>query len=193
MADTHVQVISQDDLDAAGHPLPPGVDLPTEEEIPLQDDDAQQSRLVTWPEIQALYVDNPVDASPVQPDVWTLEIDSQSVTLTYSNGAQYSVVLGCIDWDNSVGADHYLQTGNIVFPVDQGGTVMLNKATAPHLVYMRTYLHEEVQKASQDRLDIAEIVNAFAHILSLNTAAGGVVGDTGESIATTPAAPVPGQ
>jgi hypothetical protein len=48
--------------------------LPVDSQIILDDDDVGNCRFATNNAIREMYVDNPVTASPVQPDVWTLDV-----------------------------------------------------------------------------------------------------------------------
>jgi len=176
MSDKHVHggLIDQSQLDKAGHPLPAGVDLPAVDRFTLDDDDAGNCRLVTEDEIRGEYLDNPTQASPVQPEWLTLEIDNQPITFTYANGAQYTTPLGSIDWTAHIGADRFRKVGGIVYPVDASGNVMLNRATTPRLVNVREYLHEQIQQRSEERVEMAWLVNAFASIMSMNSGLDGI-------------------
>jgi hypothetical protein len=161
----HARIVDIQDL---GIPEAPGVDLPTVAYI-LDDDDAGECRYTSKDEMRPLYVDNPVSVAPVEADVWTLEIDNQYVAFTYASGTQHSILLGTIDMDPGPGAARYRKSGNIIFPTDDGGTVLLNATTTPRLAGLRTYLHEETLKRSEERLQMAEIVYAFTQIMGQYT------------------------
>jgi hypothetical protein len=168
-------LVDQSDLDGAGHPLPDGVTLTTvTDQITLDDDDAGECRFATKAEIRDIYLDNPVTATPVQPDVWTLEIDDQSITFTYSNGAQYTIQVGQINWDSGPYATRYRKTGGLVYPTDDSGNLQFNSTTMPRLVNVRTYLHDQVREVSEQRLEMAELVNSFAKILAMNSGLDGI-------------------
>jgi hypothetical protein len=171
----HGGLIDEDELERAGVPAPAGVDLPTVDgQITLDDDDAGECRYATKPEIRDIYLDNPVTATPIQPDVWTLEIDNQSVTFTYSNGAQYTIQLGQINWDPGPAASRYRKTGGIVYPTDEGGNVLVNATTTPRLANVRMNLHDQVREISEQRLEMAQLVNSFASILAMNSGLDGI-------------------
>jgi hypothetical protein len=159
----HVRIVDIQDL---GIPPAPGVNLPTVTYI-LDDDDAGECRYTSKDEIRPFYVDDPIHVTPVQPDVWTLDIDNQEVTFTYSTGAQYTVLLGSIDMNPGPGASRFRKSGNIVFPTDEGGQILLNATTTPRLAGLRIYLHEQTLRISEERLKMAEIVYAFTQIMHL--------------------------
>ena len=158
-------IISEEELRDAGVPIDPNVNLPTQNDVTLDDDDAQVCRWATKDEIRQLYVDNAVTASPIQPDVWTLEIDNESLTLGYANGASWTTTLGAIDWNSGPAATRYKKTGGIVFPADDGGNVIINATTAPRLAHLRIWAHDQIRQRAGERLQMAELVNAFATII----------------------------
>jgi hypothetical protein len=157
--------ISEDELRDAGVPIDPNVNLPTVDNVTLDDDDAQVCRWATKDEIRHLYVDNAVTATPIQPDVWTLEIDNESITFGYSSGASWTTTLAAIDWNSGPAAARYRKSGGIVYPADDGGNVIINASTAPRLANLKIWAHEEIRKRAGERLQMAELVNAFATII----------------------------
>jgi hypothetical protein len=157
--------ISEDELREAGVPIDPNVNLPTVDNVTLDDDDAQVCRWATKDEIRHLYVDNAVTATPIQPDVWTLEIDNESITFGYSSGASWTTTLAAIDWNSGPAAARYRKSGGIVYPADDGGNVIINASTAPRLANLKIWAHEEIRKRAGERLQMAELVNAFATII----------------------------
>jgi hypothetical protein len=168
-------LVDQSDLDAAGHPAPAGVQVPTViDQITLDDDDAGDCRFATKAEIKDIYLDNPVTATPVQPDVWTLEIDDQSVTFTYSNGVQYTLQVGQLNWGSGPYATRYRKTGGLVYPTDDSGNLMFNSTTMPRLLNVYTDLHNQALEVSEQRLEMAELVNSFAKILAMNSGLDGI-------------------
>jgi hypothetical protein len=172
----HVTLIDERELERQGVPPPPaGVELPyVDNQITLDDDDASVCRFATKDEIRDLYVDNPVTASPVQPDVWTLDVDNQSITFTYANGAQYTVQVGQINWDSGPEASRYRKYGNIVYPTDDGGNVLSNSVVMPRLAHVRVWLHDQIREVSAERLKMAELVYAFTSIMATNSGLSGI-------------------
>jgi len=173
----HVRLIDESELERQGVAPPPAdVEIPTVDgQITLDDDDAGVCRFATKDEIRDIYVDNPITASPVQFDVWTLEgIDNQSITFGYANGTQYTVQVGQINWDSGPGASRYRKYGNIVYPTDDGGNVLNNAVTMPRLAHVRVWLHDQIREIAAERLQMAELVNAFASIMAMNSGLDGI-------------------
>jgi hypothetical protein len=172
----HTTIVDEKELEGQGVPPPPaGVELPSVDgQITLDDDDAGVCRFATKDEIRDLYVDNPVTASPVQPDVWTLDVDNQSVTFTYANGTEYTVQVGQINWDPGPGASRYRKYGNIVYPTDEGGNVLSNSVTMPRLAHVRVWLHDQVREIAAERLEMAELVHAFTEIIAKTSGLDGI-------------------
>ena len=162
--------ISSEELEDAGV-------VPTDYRITLDDDDASECRWTTKDEIRPIYVDNPTTASALQPDVWTLstdEIDRESITFGYSNGASLTTTLASIDMNSGPEASRYRKSGGIVYPADAGGNVIINGSTTPRLAHLRGWVHDQLRERSEQRVQMAEIVNAFASIMAMNSGLDGI-------------------
>lgn len=162
--------ISSEELENAGV-------VPTDYQVTLDDDDASVCRWATKDEIRPMYVDNPTTASALQPDVWTLSIehiDGESITFGYANGASLTTTLGAIDMNFGASATRYRKRGGIVYPADDGGNVIMNAETAPRLVALRKWVHEELRQRAEQRMQMAELVNKFAGIIAMNSGLDGI-------------------
>jgi hypothetical protein len=145
--------------------------------VTLDDDEASVCRWATKDEIRPMYVDNPITASALQPDVWTLSIehiDGESITFGYANGASLTTTLGAIDMNFGAPATRYRKSGGIVYPADDGGNVIINAETAPRLVALRKWVHEELRQRADQRMQMAELVNKFAGIIGMNSGLDGI-------------------
>lgn len=170
-----MHTVNQEDLERAGIQTPEAVNLPTIDQVTLDDDDSGGCYYVNKTDIRDLYLDNPVHAGAVQVDVWTLEgLDDQYLTFTYSNGAQYTIQVGQINMGAGAGATRYRKSGGIVYPTDDAGTVLINSVTTPRLAAVRYYLQDEVRKISEERLEMAELVNSFAKIIAMTSGLDGI-------------------
>lgn len=161
-------LVDIDDLRAAGVQLSDDVNVPVVDatDYVLDDDDTQQCRYATEDEVRSMYIDNMVAVSAVQPDVWTLEIDQEHVTFTYDNGQTYTVRIGDIDMNRGPAATRYYKSHDLVYPTDDGQNVLLNATTTPRIAGLREWMHAELLRRSEERLEMAELVNAFATIMS---------------------------
>ena len=86
--ENHGKVVTDEDLIGMGIQPPPDVPNLTpatveQHEYTVDDNDTQQCYFITQSQLAPMYIDNPIGASAVQPDVWTLETDNEYVTLTY--------------------------------------------------------------------------------------------------------------
>jgi hypothetical protein len=142
-----------------------GVNLPTVEPhtYVLLDDDTQECRVISEDELEASYVDNNIESFQLQDVNWlTLEVDNEYVTITYSNGTQTSLLLGSIDLEGGSSAAEYVKRHDIIYPIDQSGNVLLDANNTPNLVAVRNWYLAEARRLNDERLEIAEIVHAFA-------------------------------
>ena len=168
--------IDQRELDELGYPVPEGMELPSVQgaEYVIDDDDAQQCYGISESDLAPMYIDNPVEATPVQPDVWTLETDNEEVTFTYQNGVQYTVRLGNIELNGGGDPERLLKYNGLVYPMT-GNQVMLNPHTTPRLAHMRAWILEQTAQRAEERLKMAELVATFAQqIANLGSAADAV-------------------
>lgn len=150
--------------------LPPvsGLDPPIVEEhkYTLVDDDAKVCRILGEDEFNEAYVDNNIQTFQLQGvDLLTLDVDNQFVTFTYASGNQTSLLLGSIDYGAGPMAEEYGKTNGVIYPIDAAGTLLLNNTNTPNLVAIRTWYYNEAKRLNDDRLEMAEIVHAFAFII----------------------------
>jgi hypothetical protein len=61
-----------------------------------------------------------------------------------------------------------------VYPTDDAGTVLINSVTTPRLAAVRYYLHDEVRRISEERVEMAELVNSFAKIIAMTSGLDGI-------------------
>jgi hypothetical protein len=146
----------------------PGLNLPTIENrtYVLVDDDARVCRVIDQDELDASYVDNHIATFKLRDVNWlTLDVDNQFVDITYTNGNTTSLLLGSISYSGGVRTDQYGQTGGVIYPIDAGGNLQLNATNTPQLVAMRVWYYNEAKRVNDERIQIAEIVHAFADVI----------------------------
>jgi hypothetical protein len=156
------------------------LELPTVDErtYVLVDDDAKECRVIAEDEFNASYVDNNIQTFQLQDLNWlTLDVDNQYVTITYSSGAQTAVLLGSIDYNAGRSAEQYGKTNGVIYPIDEAGTFLFNNSNTPNLVAIRTWYYNEAKRVNDERLEIAEVVHAFADAISELGHAGETVDD----------------
>lgn len=143
--------------------------LPSVEEnkYVLVDNDAKECRVIGEDEFNASYVDDNIESFQLEDVNWlTLDVDNQFVTLTYSGGAQTALLLGSIDYGGGSKAEQYGKTNGVIYPIDQSGTLLLNSTNTPNLVNVRTWYYNQAKRINDQRLEIAEVVHAFASAIS---------------------------
>jgi hypothetical protein len=160
------------DADDIGLPPVEGLDLPQVETrtFALTDDDAGECRTIDEVELAASYVDNNIVAiEPLQPDPWTLDpasIDNQDLQVTYASGARFATKLGSINMNSGPTRYDLRKSGGLIFPVDSSGNPLFDATNTPRLAAIRWSFLEQLRQRSEERLEIAEIVNAFAGAIS---------------------------
>ncbi len=115
--------------------------------------------------VDSIYVDNNIVALSIQPDAWTLEIDNEQLNLWYSAGNEFQLPLGTIldSWD---GPSKLVQMSNgLIASADHNLQPMFNAFTTPRLRWIRWDLHRRIQELAEQRLELAELVAAFATII----------------------------
>lgn len=175
--ETRGPFISQDELDRLGHPVPEGMELPTVEahDYVIDDEDSQSCYRISEHDLAPMFIDNPVEATPVQPDVWTLETDNEYVTFTYDNGAQYQVRLGDIDLAGGSDPERLVKYNGLVYPMS-GNQVLLDPHNTPRLAHMREWILEQTRERAAERLKMAELVSVFAQQIGRLGSTAGRVG-----------------
>jgi hypothetical protein len=147
----------------------PGVKLPGVEPSTyvLVDNDAKECRVIQEDEFTASYIDRDIQTFQLQDiNVLTLDVDNHNVTLTYGNGSQTSLMLGSISFSGGGMADQYAKSGGIIYPIDEGGMVLLDGTNTPNLVAIRTWYQNEAKRVNDQRLQVAEVVHAFADMIA---------------------------
>ncbi len=168
-------LVNVDDIRESGNPwVSDEVNEPVVEVTPyvLDDEDNGECRYATADEVRSMYIDNPVTVEPVQADVWTLEMaDGEELTFTYDNGRTYTVRFADIDTNSGQDAARYYKVNDLIYPTDEGQNVVLNATSTPRLAGVKRYILEELARRSEQRLEMAELVNAFSTIISQNSGA----------------------
>ena len=141
----------------------PGVD---ENKYVLVDNDASTCRVIGEDEFNASYVDNNIETFQLEDLNWlTLDVDNQFVTITYSGGVQTALLVSSIDFDSGTKAEEYGKTNGVIYPIDGSGTFLFNGTNTPNLVAIRTWYHTEAKRINDQRIEIAEVVHAFAEAI----------------------------
>jgi hypothetical protein len=150
-------------------PPVPGLDPPTLEPrtYVLVDNDAKVCRVISEVELEASYVDNNIESFQLQDiNLLTLDVDNHDVNITYSSGAKTSLMLGSIDFEDGRMAEQYGQSNGVIYPISDSGELLFDAINTPRLVAMRTWYHNEAKRVNDERLEIAETVHAFAHVIA---------------------------
>ncbi|MGB8645247.1 MAG: hypothetical protein WCF84_08410 [Anaerolineae bacterium] len=146
----------------------PGLKLPTVEAHTyiLVDDDAKECRVISEDELEASYVDNNIHTFQLQEvNLLTLDVDNQYVTITYSSGAQTSLLLGSIDLGGGGLVEQYAKRNGVIYAIDDAGHVQLDATNTPNLVYVRKWYLGEAKRVNDERIEIAELVHDFAEAI----------------------------
>ncbi|MEO0617601.1 MAG: hypothetical protein AAFY69_15840 [Pseudomonadota bacterium] len=144
-------------------------------EFPLLDDDVGECRLTHASELRDLYIDNgivrimppKVNMSPLAFDV--AELERQESMIHYSDGAQLLLPLDRILLTPGQPPRRFLKHGGIIYPIDINGHLVLNASTVPFLAAVRSQFQRDMEERSDQLIEMAELVNAFAGIISLNS------------------------
>ena len=52
--------------------------------------------------------------------------------------------------------------------------MIINASTAPRVVALRKWVHDELRQRAEERLQMAELVNQFAGIIAMNSGLDGI-------------------
>lgn len=160
-------IVTDDDLRKQGAILledNPDLEEPTVDpsRYALIDDDEKNCRVIDQDEFAASYVDDNItkcylaDFSPFEET-----LDNEYLVVNYTNGQQIQIQFGLIAAGPEVRAVEYFKTKGLIYPVDDSGVVQLNSVNTPTLVYTRDWVIDQWKEASQENLQMAELVNAF--------------------------------
>jgi hypothetical protein len=153
----------------------PGLTLPSVENrsYALLDDDDKVCRRIDEDELEASYVDNGIDTFRLlDVNVLTLNVDDQAVRLTYADGRTVDLPLGAIKLNAPVRAGQYGQWHGIIYAIDDAGNILLDATNTPHLADIRRWYLAEAKRVNDQRIEIAEVVHAFAEIIGESAHAG---------------------
>ena len=54
----------------------------------------------------------------------------------------------------------------MIYPINDSGELLFDAINTPRLVAMRTWSSDEAKRVNDERLEIAEIVHAFANVIA---------------------------
>jgi|ERR1700730_6786526 len=165
---SNVRLITDDDLLAQGVNIrKPGADLhETPVETPkysLLDDDAKVCKVIEEDEFKASYVDNNIQRCYLK-DYTPFEetLDNEYLVVKYYNGADTEILFGLVDSGvPQVRAEQYAKSNGIIYPIDDSGALQLNRVNTPTLAYARQWFLDEWKKATDQNLEMADLVDKF--------------------------------
>lgn len=160
--------------------LPPvaGLEVPTvgPHEYVLVDGDERVCRVIGDRELDASYVDNNIETFKLDGVDWlTLDVDKEAIKIVYFNGSAASFPLGWVSLEAGRTADQYYKTKGVIYPIDNAGALLLNATNTPNLVRIRRWYHKEARRVNDQRIQIAEVVHAFAEAI-------GALGNAGSEL-----------
>lgn len=161
MAGVRVQLIPMDEME--------GITLPSvsPREYVVVDHDDRVCRVVDEIEFDATYVDRNIDTFRLRGVNWlTLDVDKNVVDIDYEDGRRASIVLGTIDLSAPLRTQQYGKSGGVIYPIDESGAMRLNATDTPNLAAMRRWYHREAKRVNDERIEVAEVVHAFAQIIN---------------------------
>jgi hypothetical protein len=126
---------------------------------------SQDSIVYTKGYVDQIYVDNNITNFAIQPDVTTLNVDDQTVTLYYENGEQYELVLGSILETGPSATKYYQVLSQLIVAADADLNPLFNYQTTPKLLRFRQSLNRLMDQYRQQRVQIASITYSFAKMI----------------------------
>jgi hypothetical protein len=147
-------------------PRASGVELPRvgPRENVLVDDDEKVCRVISDEEVDAWYVDNGINMFKLRAvDYLTLDCDKEIIDIWYAGMPRKAGMrLGSISLESGKRATQYKKSKGVIYPIDDRGNVLLNQTNTPNLVFIRAWYHKEAQRVHAERVQLAEVVHAFA-------------------------------
>lgn len=158
-------ITDQELLDAGVKLREDGPDLqsPTVGGYYVIDNDAKTCRMADATEFNQTYVDKNIETFRLQ-DFSPFEesLDNENLIATYASGAVATIRFGLIDVNASGSpTDLYAKSDGLIYPIDESGSLVLNKTNTPVLAATRAKILEEWEQAGEDNVKMAELVEAF--------------------------------
>jgi hypothetical protein len=154
----------------------PDLQTPTVGGYYLIDNDAKTCRMADATEFDETYVDKNIATFHLQ-DISPFEesIDGENLILDYSNGTELSIKFGSIDLNSSGSpTDLYAKSGGLIYPIDESGSIALNRANTPILAKTREWILDKWEKAGEDNVKMAELVYILGRAVAANSALDGI-------------------
>jgi RHS repeat-associated protein len=164
LAPVSVGLINVDDLPQDR--IDPTVDVPTAEnrgtKTTLNNRDVGRTEVVYSRDVTGSfgYVDNGLVRVFARGDVYTLEI--QTLIFEHADGTTLEVPYDEINFGVGPAASSYERVGGHVYPLRSDGSRAYDAVNTPQIVAGARLWADEVRKASEERLEIAELVNVFS-------------------------------
>jgi hypothetical protein len=135
--------------------------------------------LYSQDDFNSMYVDDNIVNFSIQPDWALVNIDDQTLTLTYQSGVEYSLKLGSIATVGTSAEKWFQPQSQLVIPADASLAPMFSVRTTPNLWNLRLGLNNLVQQLNDQRIQIASIVYSFAKIIDAgaNNDMSGIIND----------------
>jgi hypothetical protein len=141
----------------------PDLSSPTVGGYYVIDNDAKTCRMADATEFNETYVDKNIATFRLQ-DFSPFEetLDNENLIATYSSGAQATIRFGLIDVNASGSpTDLFAKSDGLIYPIDESGSLVLNKTNTPVLAATRAKILEQWEQAGEDNVKMAELVEAF--------------------------------
>ena len=116
-------------------------------------------------EIHDAFVDVNIVNFTLQPEPVTLKVDNSPLTLYYADGATHTMYLHDIADTVYTGPKFVYVEGQRITIATDDLTPLFNPYATPGLSFIKREIQERLLQASQEQLEMAELVNTFAQIL----------------------------
>jgi hypothetical protein len=152
--------------------LDPTVQLPTASlegynpTVGVDDEDRQRTISTKLQQVRKSpeYVDNGLISVRPRGDVWTLQVFD--LTFQYADGRMLTVPWSEIDQGSAPMARLYRRRGGVIYPLGADGKPTYDAENTPQIAVGARMIHGMVAKASEDRLEIAELVYTFSGLIA---------------------------